>query len=105
MSSHDSGSSPLLSVRDLRTHFEVGGHAVKAVDGVSFDVSAGTTLGIVGESGSGKTVLSRSIMGINTAGNASTTGSVQYNGCELVGKSKRELRDFWGQEMSMVFQD
>ena len=105
LSSHDSGSSPLLSVRDLRTHFEVGGHAVKAVDGVSFDVSAGTTLGIVGESGSGKTVLSRSIMGINTAGNASTTGSVQYNGSELVGKSKRDLRHFWGEEMAMVFQD
>jgi len=100
-----SSSTPLLSVRNLRTHFDVGGHAVKAVDGVSFDVHEGMTLGVVGESGSGKTVLSRSIMGINTASNASTTGSVRYNGTELIGKSKRELRDFWGEEMAMVFQD
>lgn len=100
-----SSSTPLLSVRNLRTHFDLGGHAVKAVDGVSFDVHEGMTLGIVGESGSGKTVLSRSIMGINSASNATTTGSVQYNGNELIGKSKRELRDFWGEEMAMVFQD
>ncbi len=100
-----SSSTPLLSVRNLRTHFDVGGHAVKAVDGVSFVVHEGMTLGVVGESGSGKTVLSRSIMGINTASNASTTGSVRYNGTELIGKSKRELRDFWGEEMAMVFQD
>ncbi len=105
LSSHDSGSATLLSVRNLRTYFDVGGHPVKAVDGVSFDVAVGTTLGIVGESGSGKTVLSRSIMGINTAGNATTTGSVQYNGSELIGKTRRELRHFWGEEMAMVFQD
>jgi len=105
LSSHDSGSATLLSVRNLRTYFDVGGHPVKAVDGVSFDVGVGTTLGIVGESGSGKTVLSRSIMGINTAGNATTTGSVQYNGSELIGKTRRELRHFWGEEMAMVFQD
>ncbi len=105
LSTGSSDSSPLLSVRDLKTHFDVGGHAVKAVDGVSFDVTEGMTLGIVGESGSGKTVLSRSIMGITTAANATTTGSVRYNGTELIGKSKRELRAFWGQEMAMVFQD
>lgn len=92
-------------MQNLKTHFDVGGHAVKAVDGVSFDVTEGMTLGIVGESGSGKTVLSRSIMGITTAANATTTGSVRYNGTELIGKSKRELRAFWGQEMAMVFQD
>lgn len=105
LSTGSSDSSPLLSVQNLKTHFDVGGHAVKAVDGVSFDVTEGMTLGIVGESGSGKTVLSRSIMGITTAANATTTGSVRYNGTELIGKSKRELRAFWGQEMAMVFQD
>lgn len=105
LSTGSSDSAPLLSVQNLKTHFDVGGHAVKAVDGVSFDVTEGMTLGIVGESGSGKTVLSRSIMGITTAANATTTGSVRYNGTELIGKSKRELRAFWGQEMAMVFQD
>ena len=105
VSSSASDSRALLSVRDLRTHFEVGGHAVKAVDGVSFDVFEGKTLGIVGESGCGKTVLARSIMGITTASNASTSGSVNYSGTELIGKSKRELRTFWGEEMAMVFQD
>ena len=78
---------------------------MKAVDGVSFDIYEGKTLGIVGESGCGKTVLSRSIMGITTASNASTSGSVNYAGTELVGKSKRALRAFWGEEMAMVFQD
>ncbi|MCH1490308.1 MAG: ABC transporter ATP-binding protein [Ilumatobacteraceae bacterium] len=104
-SSAASDSHALLSVRDLRTHFDVGGDAVKAVDGVSFDVHEGKALGIVGESGCGKTVLSRSIMGITTASNASTSGSVKYSGTELVGKGKRELRKFWGEEMAMVFQD
>ncbi len=100
-----SESGALLSVRDLRTHFDIGGHSVKAVDGVSFDVHEGRTLGIVGESGCGKTVLSRSIMGITTASNAATSGSVSYCGTELVSKSKRDLRKFWGKEMAMVFQD
>ena len=55
---------PLLVVDDLRTQFAVAAGAVKAVDGVSFELDRGRTLGVVGESGSGKTVLSRSIMGL-----------------------------------------
>ncbi len=95
----------MLVVDDLRTHFHVPAGAVKAVDGVSLTLSKGTTLGVVGESGSGKTVLSRSIMGLNTADNAVTTGSVIYDGIELVGKSPKEMKDLWGAEMAMVFQD
>lgn len=98
-------SDALLTVTDLRTHFHVGEHVVKAVDGVSLTVHKGKTLGIVGESGSGKTVLSRSIMGINTAPNIETSGSVTYNGTELVGSSRSTMRKLWGAEMSMVFQD
>jgi peptide/nickel transport system ATP-binding protein len=95
----------LLVVEDLRTHFLVPAGAVKAVDGVSLRLHKGTTLGVVGESGSGKTVLSRSIMGLNTAGNAVTTGSVRYKGVELVGKPARQMKALWGAEMAMVFQD
>ena len=101
----DSNVEDLLVVEDLRTHFHVAAGAVKAVDGVSFSLARGTTLGVVGESGSGKTVLSRSIMGLNTAGNAVTTGSVRYDGTELIGRSPKQMKALWGAEMAMVFQD
>jgi peptide/nickel transport system ATP-binding protein len=96
---------PLLIVEDLRTEFAVAAGAVKAVDGVSFELFRGRTLGVVGESGSGKTVLSRSIMGLNTSANATTTGSVLYAGDELIGKTPKEKKVLWGAEMAMVFQD
>lgn len=100
----DDGES-LLVVDDLRTHFEVPAGSVRAVDGVSLTLSRGRTLGVVGESGSGKTVLSRSIMGLNTSANAITTGSVLYAGDEMVGKSSKDKKVLWGAEMAMVFQD
>jgi peptide/nickel transport system ATP-binding protein len=99
------GTKELLVVDDLRTYFRVPAGAVKAVDGVSLSLERGTTLGVVGESGSGKTVLSRSIMGLNTAANAIISGSVKYDGMELVGKSPKQMKDLWGAEMAMVFQD
>ena len=95
----------LLEVDDFRTHFATPGGLVKAVDGVSFTLERGKTLGIVGESGSGKTVLSRSIMGLLTARNVVRTGSARYNGQELVGADNSALRALWGTEMAMVFQD
>jgi len=98
-------SGDLLVVDDLRTHFRVPAGVVKAVDGVSLSIARGRTLGVVGESGSGKTVLSRSIMGLNVASNAVTTGSVRYDGEELVGRTPRQMRELWGSEMAMVFQD
>jgi len=105
---HVGGAPPsdaLLVVEDLRTHFSVPAGMVKAVDGVSFSLQKGTTLGVVGESGSGKTVLSRSVMGLNTAANAISTGSVRYDGEELLGKSPKQMKQLWGAEMAMVFQD
>jgi peptide/nickel transport system ATP-binding protein len=101
----ESVGEPLLVVDDLRTQFAVAAGAVRAVDGVSFSLDRGKTLGVVGESGSGKTVLSRSIMGLNTSSNASTTGSVMYAGDEMIGKSPKEKKILWGAEMAMVFQD
>ena len=98
-------SGPLLVVEDLRTHFRVPAGVVRAVDGVSFSVDRGKTLGIVGESGSGKTVLARSVMRLNVAGNAETTGSVCYDGRELLDLSAEEMRSLWGLELAMVFQD
>ena len=100
--SHD---GPLLQVDDFRTHFDTPGGMVKAVDGVTFSLDRGKTLGIVGESGSGKTVLSRSIMGLLIGNNVIRSGSAVYNGDELVGASKSQLRALWGTEMAMVFQD
>jgi oligopeptide/dipeptide ABC transporter ATP-binding protein len=95
----------LLEVEDLRTHFHTARGTVRAVDGVSLSVAQGRTLGIVGESGSGKTVLARSIMGLLTAGNVERTGSVRFEGRELIDLPAADLRDLWGTEMAMVFQD
>jgi len=97
--------APLLTVDDFRTHFDTAAGMVKAVDGVSLTLERGKTLGVVGESGSGKTVLARSIMGLLTARNVVRSGSVQYQGHELLGASNAELRALWGTEMAMVFQD
>ncbi len=96
---------PLLDVRELRTHFLTSRGAVKAVDGVSFSLERGRTMGVVGESGSGKTVLSRSIMGMLPRTNVTRGGDVLYEGHSLSALSPRQLRDLRGAEISMVFQD
>src|SRR5207244_1095032 len=75
----------LLVVDDLRTRFRTDRGLVRAVDGVSFSLDRGKTLGIVGESGSGKTVLSRSIMGLLPGKNVEITGSVLYEGRDITG--------------------
>lgn len=95
----------LLEVDEFRTHFATPLGTVRAVDGVSFTLDRGKTLGIVGESGSGKTVLARSIMGLLTARNVTRSGRVTYNGLDLVSASKQQQRALWGTEMAMVFQD
>jgi peptide/nickel transport system ATP-binding protein len=95
---------PLLAVEDLRTVFHTDDGPVRAVDGVSFDIEAGETLGLVGESGSGKTVTARSIVGL-VEGNGDVSGSVRYRGEELVGKPESELQSVRGGEIGMVFQD
>ena len=98
-------TSPLLQVTDLRTTFQTPRGPLVAVDGVSLTLSQGETLGIVGESGSGKTVLSRSIMGLLPGLNTTLSGSVLFDGVELVGAPERLLRSIWGARIAMVFQD
>ena len=94
----------LLEVDDLRTHFRTERGLVRAVDGVTFSLERGKSLGIVGESGSGKTVLSRTIMGLLPS-NAVLSGSVKFAGQETLGLDARQMRHLWGREMSMVFQN
>jgi peptide/nickel transport system ATP-binding protein len=101
----DTYNGPVVEVTDLKTGFKTPRGLVRAVDGVSFKLDRGKTLGIVGESGCGKSVLSRSVMGLLPSGNVVREGSVRFQGKEMVGLSGKEMRRFWGTEMSMVFQD
>jgi peptide/nickel transport system ATP-binding protein len=95
----------LLEVEDLKTHFLTAAGPVRAVDGVSFSLDRGRTLGVVGESGSGKTILARSIMGLLPTRNVHREGHVRYEGTELAGLGPSTMRGLWGTEMAMVFQD
>ena len=94
-----------LDVRDLRVHFSTDDGLVKSVDGLSFHLERGQTLGIVGESGSGKSVTSMAVMGLHTAKNAQISGSIKLNGPELVGADTEVVRRLRGKEMAMIFQD
>jgi len=97
--------SALLEVRDLTTHFFTRAGAVKAVDGVSFDVAEGEVVGLVGESGSGKSVTGLSILGLIDPPGRIVSGSVKLSGQELVGLAPAKLRALRGQRLAMVFQD
>ena len=95
----------LLEVRDLKTHFKTDDGIVRAVDGVSFSVEKGKTLGIVGESGSGKSVTCLTIMGLNPKQNTITSGEALFNGENLLAASSRRLREIRGNDIAMIFQD
>jgi oligopeptide transport system ATP-binding protein len=98
-------NEPLLSVDDLEVRFWTSRGIIHAVNGVSFDIAPGETLGIVGESGCGKSVTSLAILGILPRAGRVTAGSVRYQGRELVGLSDDELRTIRGKEIAMIFQD
>ena len=95
----------LLEVKDLHTSFFTPSGEVKAVNGVSFSLERGKVLGIVGESGSGKSVTAYSIMQILTHPGRIVSGSIRFNGEELVGKTDDEMRKIRGDRISIIFQD
>jgi oligopeptide/dipeptide ABC transporter ATP-binding protein len=95
----------LLEVNDLRTYFKTRAGEVHAVDGVSFSLDRGQTLGIVGESGCGKSVTAFSLMGLVMPPGRVVGGSVMFDGRELVGRKDKELQNIRGREIAMIFQD
>jgi peptide/nickel transport system ATP-binding protein len=102
------GQSPpsaMLDIRDLRIHFPTDDGLVKAVDGVSFALDRGRTLGIVGESGSGKSVTSLGILGLYHTGNAQISGKIYLDGEDLVAADQARVRELRGLKMAMIFQD
>ena len=100
-----SRNSTLLDVRDLRTHFTTDRGELRAVDGVSFSLEHGRTIGIVGESGSGKSVTVRSIMNILPRNVGLQAGEVSFEGEDIQNLTGPEAKHFWGVKMSMIFQD
>ena len=98
-------AEPLLEVRDLTVHFPTDDGIVKAVDGISFSLEPGKTLGVVGESGSGKTVTFLTILGLITSKEARISGEAIFRGKDLLNLPAEELRRVRGEEISMIFQD
>ena len=97
---------PLLSVENLQTAFFTDKEVIRAVDGVSFDIHRGETVGIVGESGSGKSVTARSIMGlVDSPGRVLEGSSIQFDDEELTEKTEKQYRNLRGSDIAMVFQD
>jgi oligopeptide/dipeptide ABC transporter ATP-binding protein len=97
--------APLLEVRNLKVSFRTEDGTVRAVDGVSFSVAEGETLGIVGESGSGKSVTMMSVMRLIVDPNARFEGEVIYRGRDLMQLDEDQIRQIRGSDMAMVFQD
>jgi peptide/nickel transport system ATP-binding protein len=97
--------APLLEVAGLRTHFAADDGDFRAVDGVSFTLSAGRTLGVVGESGCGKSVTALSIMGLVPRPGRIAGGAVRFEGTDLIGLPAARLRELRGNRMSMIFQE
>lgn len=99
------GSDAFLSVRDLHVRFSTEDGIVKAVDGLSFDLERGQTLGIVGESGSGKSVTNLAVLGLHDPKATEIGGEIVLDGQELTGARDKTLEKLRGNKMAMIFQD
>ncbi|MFD1829974.1 ABC transporter ATP-binding protein [Streptomyces desertarenae] len=99
------GTDAFLSVRDLRVRFSTEDGTVHAVDGLSFDLARGRTLGVVGESGSGKSVTGLSLLGLHDRRTTEVTGRIVLDGQEVTGAGEKELQRLRGNKAAMVFQD
>lgn len=97
--------TPILQVKDLRTQFLTDGGIVTAVDGVSFDLYPGESLGIVGESGSGKSVTALSILRLVPDPGRVVSGQVLFHNQDLLQLTGDEIRDIRGKDIAMIFQD
>jgi oligopeptide transport system ATP-binding protein len=100
-----SAREPILAVEDLEVRFWTSRGTVHAVNGVSFDIAPGETLGIVGESGCGKSVTSLALLGILPRAGRVTAGSARFGGAELTTMSDSQMRDIRGRQIAMIFQD
>ncbi|HUH81641.1 MAG TPA: ABC transporter ATP-binding protein [Solirubrobacteraceae bacterium] len=100
-----SAAEPLLRVEDLRVEFHTEDGVVHAVDGITYQVLPGKTLGIVGESGSGKTVASMTVLGLTRHQGAEVSGRILFEGRDLVTMGEEQLRGIRGNEIAMIFQD
>lgn len=99
-------SENILTVKDLKTYFYTASGIAKAVDGVSFNIAKGETMGIVGESGSGKSVTSSSIIRLLPPRTGKIVGgSIEFEGKDVLALSKKELNDFRGKDIAVIFQD
>ena len=99
-------SENILTVKDLKTYFYTASGIAKAVDGVSFNIAKGETMGIVGESGSGKSVTSSSIIRLLPPRTVKIVGgSIEFEGKDVLALSKKELNDFRGKDIAVIFQD
>ena len=98
-------TEPLLSVEDLRVSFHTDDGVVHAVDGISYTVEAGKTLGIVGESGSGKTVSSLTTIGLTRSRRSRIEGRILFEGRDVVSMEDDKLRQIRGNDVAMIFQD
>ena len=96
---------PLLRVEDLHVRFGTDRGLVHAVNGITFEIRAGETLGIVGESGCGKSVTSLAILGILARNGRVTNGRALFEGRDLLALNDAELRRIRGKEIAMIFQD